>query len=57
MLKRVLCLTGCLLSFSTGAIGAVAESNPGFVTKAAQAYMIEASTGTVLLAKNENQTF
>jgi D-alanyl-D-alanine carboxypeptidase (penicillin-binding protein 5/6) len=57
MLKRVLCLTGSLLSFSTGAIGAVAESNPGFVTKAAQAYMIEASTGTVLLAKNENQTF
>ncbi|PWI54250.1 D-alanyl-D-alanine carboxypeptidase [Rhizobium phaseoli] len=29
----------------------------GFATKAAQAYMIEASTGTVLLAKNEDQGF
>jgi D-alanyl-D-alanine carboxypeptidase (penicillin-binding protein 5/6) len=57
MLKHVLYLSGCLLSFVTGASAAAADSNPGFVTKAAQAYMIEASTGTVLLAKNEHQTF
>lgn len=57
MLKHVLYLSGCLLAFVTGASAAAADSNPGFVTKAAQAYMIEASTGTVLLAKNEHQTF
>jgi D-alanyl-D-alanine carboxypeptidase (penicillin-binding protein 5/6) len=57
MLKHVLCLSASLLLFATGAIAAAADSNPGFVTKASQAYMIEASTGTVLLAKNEHQTF
>lgn len=29
----------------------------GFTTKARQAYMVEAKTGTVLLAQNENQSF
>ncbi|MFB9950827.1 D-alanyl-D-alanine carboxypeptidase family protein [Rhizobium puerariae] len=33
------------------------ESPPAFVTKAKQVYMIEAKTGTVLLASNENQVF
>lgn len=33
------------------------EPSPGFVTKAKQAYMVEAKTGTVLLAVNENQAF
>lgn len=40
------------------AFGACAADNappPAFETKAAQAYMIEAKTGTVLLAKAENQ--
>ncbi|KQV27829.1 D-alanyl-D-alanine carboxypeptidase [Rhizobium sp. Root1203] len=57
MLKHVLCLSANLLFFASGAMAATADSNPGFVTKASQAYMIEASTGTVLLAKNEHQTF
>jgi len=42
---------------ATGAVAASSDTNASFVTKAAQAYMIEGSTGTVLLAKNENQTF
>jgi hypothetical protein len=46
----------CLLPFATGAIAADGRA-AGFVTKAAQAYMIEAATGTVLLAKNEDQGF
>ncbi|MCJ8521289.1 D-alanyl-D-alanine carboxypeptidase (penicillin-binding protein 5/6) [Pseudorhizobium tarimense] len=33
------------------------EDAPVFATKAAQAYMVEAKTGTVLLAANENQAF
>jgi D-alanyl-D-alanine carboxypeptidase (penicillin-binding protein 5/6) len=56
MLKRVLRLCACLLPFATAATAADTNA-PGFVTKANQAYMIEASTGTVLLAKNEEQTF
>ncbi|NLS08133.1 D-alanyl-D-alanine carboxypeptidase [Rhizobium sp. P32RR-XVIII] len=56
MLKRLLRLCACLLSFASPSYAA--EPAPaGFVTKAAQAYMVEASTGTVLLAKNEDQTF
>ncbi|MBB3399639.1 D-alanyl-D-alanine carboxypeptidase family protein [Rhizobium sp. BK068] len=57
MLKRLICLCVCLLPFATGAVAASSDTNASFVTKAAQAYMIEGSTGTVLLAKNENQTF
>ncbi|TCM75282.1 D-alanyl-D-alanine carboxypeptidase (penicillin-binding protein 5/6) [Rhizobium sp. BK068] len=57
VLKRLICLCVCLLPFATGAVAASSDTNASFVTKAAQAYMIEGSTGTVLLAKNENQTF
>nr|WP_246699457.1 MULTISPECIES: D-alanyl-D-alanine carboxypeptidase family protein [unclassified Rhizobium] len=56
-MKRLICLCVCLLPFATGAVAASSDTNASFVTKAAQAYMIEGSTGTVLLAKNENQTF
>ena len=56
MLKRLIGYCVCLLSAASAA--AAADPAPaGFVTKAAQAYMIEASTGTVLLAKNEDQPF
>ena len=56
MLKRLIGYCVCLLSAASAA--AAADPAPaGFVTKAAQAYMIEASTGTVLLAKNEDQAF
>ena len=56
MLKRLIGYCVCLLSAASAA--AAADPAPaGFVTKAAQAYMIEASTGTVLLAKNEDQSF
>ncbi|NNH32460.1 D-alanyl-D-alanine carboxypeptidase [Rhizobium sp. SEMIA 4085] len=56
MLKHLLRLCACLLPFASPSYAA--ETAPaGFVTKAAQAYMIEASTGTVLLAKNEEQSF
>jgi D-alanyl-D-alanine carboxypeptidase (penicillin-binding protein 5/6) len=37
------------------ALAAEQGATPGFETKAAQAYMIEARTGTVLLSKAENQ--
>ncbi|TDK38591.1 D-alanyl-D-alanine carboxypeptidase [Rhizobium deserti] len=33
------------------------EAAPAFATKAKQIYMVEAKTGTVLLASNENQAF
>jgi len=56
MLKRLIGYCVCLLSAASAA--AAADPAPaGFVTKAVQAYMIEASTGTVLLAKNEDQQF
>ncbi|WP_454849486.1 D-alanyl-D-alanine carboxypeptidase family protein [Rhizobium binxianense] len=56
MLTPLLRLLACLLPFASAAFAA--ENNTaGFTTKAAQAYMIEASTGTVLLAKNEEQSF
>ncbi len=52
-------LLTCILLLPAGLAEpvAAAEPNTAFDTKAVQAYMIEASTGTVLLAKNENQTF
>ncbi len=56
MLKPLLRLFACLLLPASAAFAAEG-TEAGFVTKAAQAYMIEASTGTVLLAKNENQVF
>lgn len=61
MLKHMLRLCVRLLALGAAlthpAMAAPADPNPGFVTKAGQAYMVEASTGTVLLAKNENQSF
>jgi D-alanyl-D-alanine carboxypeptidase (penicillin-binding protein 5/6) len=56
MLKPALRLLACLMPFATGALAADGGA-AGFATKAAQAYMIEAATGTVLLAKNEDQGF
>ncbi|QND20193.1 D-alanyl-D-alanine carboxypeptidase [Rhizobium leguminosarum bv. viciae] len=56
MLKPALRLLACLMPFVTGAFAADGGA-AGFATKAAQAYMIEAATGTVLLAKNEDQDF
>ncbi|RWX74348.1 D-alanyl-D-alanine carboxypeptidase [Neorhizobium lilium] len=39
------------------AVRAAEETAPGFVSKAKQIYLVEAKTGTVLLAANENQSF
>lgn len=51
---RILIAAGLLAALLPAT--AVAQKAPtSFETKAAQAYMIEASTGTVLLAKNEDQ--
>jgi D-alanyl-D-alanine carboxypeptidase (penicillin-binding protein 5/6) len=57
MLKHMLRLCVVMLPLAGVAVAAPAETNTGFVTKAGQAYLVEASTGTVLLAKNENQGF
>lgn len=56
MLRPVLRLLACLMPLAAGAHAADGGA-AGFATKAAQAYMIESSTGTVLLAKNEDQSF
>ncbi len=40
-----------------GAQSAAQAQTAGFTTKAKQAYMVEAKTGTVLLSVNENQSF
>ena len=55
MPKRLILLFLFLLG--VGNVAAMAQpAVPGaFDTKAAQAFMIEASTGTILLAKNEDQ--
>ncbi|WP_105430380.1 D-alanyl-D-alanine carboxypeptidase family protein [Neorhizobium sp. T6_25] len=56
----LLCLVLLQVFLQTGApSGAVSaqEPPPAFVTKAKQVYMVEAKTGTVLLASNENQGF
>jgi serine-type D-Ala-D-Ala carboxypeptidase (penicillin-binding protein 5/6) len=59
MLTRITLLA--LLTFCGGASGAWAaasgEAAPLFSTKARQVYMVEAKSGTVLLADNENQAF
>ena len=58
-MRRLLILF-CLVFLQAGApLGAVSaqEPPPAFVTKAKQVYMVEAKTGTVLLASNENQGF
>lgn len=55
-LLLLLCLT--LFTASAGFHATEAqEPPPAFATKAKQIYMIEAKTGTVLLASNENQVF
>jgi D-alanyl-D-alanine carboxypeptidase (penicillin-binding protein 5/6) len=56
MLKRA-ALAVFLLAATSVSAGVSAENSPppAFDTKAQQAYMIEASTGTILLAKNENR--
>ncbi|MEZ2130690.1 D-alanyl-D-alanine carboxypeptidase family protein [Sinorhizobium sp. CB9] len=46
-----------LLAFPIPSAVAADGTIPAFETKAQQAFMIEASTGTVLLAKNEDQVF
>lgn len=47
-----------LVQATIGMDAAVAQqADAGFVTKARQAYLVEAKTGTVLLAVNENQAF
>lgn len=46
-----------LLAFPISSAVAADGAAPAFETKAQQAFMIEASTGTVLLAKNEDQVF
>jgi D-alanyl-D-alanine carboxypeptidase (penicillin-binding protein 5/6) len=59
MLTRITLLA--LLTFCGSASGAWAaapgEAAPLFSTKARQVYMVEAKSGTVLLADNENQAF
>ncbi|MGK6316753.1 D-alanyl-D-alanine carboxypeptidase family protein [Neorhizobium sp. DT-125] len=52
----LLCLAILAAARLSGAANAQ-EPSSGFVTKAKQVYMVEAKTGTVLLASNENQTF
>ncbi|MFN3635917.1 MAG: D-alanyl-D-alanine carboxypeptidase family protein [Rhizobium rhizophilum] len=56
----VLLLLAAIVSTGSGVSGALAQAVPAaqlMETKAAQVYLIEASTGTVLLAKNERQSF
>jgi D-alanyl-D-alanine carboxypeptidase (penicillin-binding protein 5/6) len=56
----LLLLLAALISSGPGVPGALAQAVPApqlIETKAGQVYLIEASTGTVLLAKNERQSF
>jgi len=58
-MRRLLLLL-CLTLFAASAISRTTEAQeppPAFATKAKQVYMVEAKTGTVLLASNENQVF
>lgn len=52
-LRSVILAAGCLCAVS----GPANAQSPPVVTKAQQAYMIDAETGTVLLAVNENVQF
>lgn len=54
MLKHLLRFLG-LLALLTPGLAMAAAAPAGFETKAAQAFMIEAETGTVLLAKDEDK--
>lgn len=56
----LLLLLAALVSTGPGIPGALAQAVPApqlIETKAGQVYLVEASTGTVLLAKNERQSF
>jgi D-alanyl-D-alanine carboxypeptidase (penicillin-binding protein 5/6) len=59
MMRSFLLLVFVLAATTLQAAGNVLaqEAQPVFATKAKQAYLIEAATGTVLLAVNENQSF
>jgi len=59
MMRSFLLLVFVLAATTLQAAGNVMaqEAQPVFATKAKQAYLIEAATGTVLLAVNENQSF
>lgn len=59
MMRRLLFFL-CLIVLGVTLISGPASAQqptPAFVTKAKQVYMVEAKTGTVLLASNENQAF
>jgi len=58
-MRRLLLLL-CVMLFAASATFHTTEAQeppPAFATKAKQVFMIEAKTGTVLLASNENQVF
>ncbi|NEI69326.1 D-alanyl-D-alanine carboxypeptidase [Rhizobium lusitanum] len=57
MPKRLILLFLFLLGVGNATAFAQPATPGAFDTKAAQAFMIEASTGTILLAKNEDQQF
>jgi serine-type D-Ala-D-Ala carboxypeptidase (penicillin-binding protein 5/6) len=58
MMRRLILLVLILLgAVSFAKTAGAQESAPAFVTKAKQIYLVEAKTGTVLLASNENQGF
>lgn len=59
MMKGFLALGFVLAAFSLQPAQSVyaQEAQAAFATKAKQAYLVEAATGTVLLAVNENQSF
>ncbi len=58
MMRRLILLVLILLgAVPLAGVAGAQEPAPAFVTKAKQIYMVEAKTGTVLLASNENQGF
>ncbi len=59
MPRFLLTLSVCLVAVLGAGSGvrAAEEAAPAFATKAKQIYLVEAKTGTVLLAANENQSF
>jgi D-alanyl-D-alanine carboxypeptidase len=53
----VFILSAVLQVFLAAQVAVAQDTAPAFATKARQAYLVEAKTGTVLLAVNENQAF
>ncbi|CAD7044609.1 D-alanyl-D-alanine carboxypeptidase [Pseudorhizobium endolithicum] len=53
----VFILSAVLQALLVVQFAAAQDAAPAFATKARQAYLVEAKTGTVLLAANENQAF